>query len=123
MLVNELRKPCDLVKIDPPECIEVKGLFNGKKKTSTEILFILIYRNILGTSPRICIKPVSIDRVVSKYIKQFGAWEPGLVNSILKMVQRFPGAMFLGMTHTSCQTNFMDVQSNFLKMDFDLLRD
>ena len=49
----------------------------------------------LGITPRICIKP---SVLLSRYIKQHGSWEPQLVNNILKMVQRFPEATFLGLT-------------------------
>ena len=75
----------------------------------------VIYIPYLGITPRICIKPASIDKIVSKYIKIYGAWEPKYVNSVLKMVQRFPEATFLGWKFPKipkCQPIFLDVGSN-----------
>ena len=53
---------------------------------------------------RICIKPASVDRFVSMNIRSYGAWEPNFVNCVLKIVQRFPEATFLGFSH-----NFTDL--------------
>ena len=50
----------------------------------------------LDITTSICIKPASIDKFVSFNIRENGAWEPNFVNSVLKIVQRFPEATFLG---------------------------
>ena len=42
MLVQELTKPSDFVKISPPECVETKGLFNGISKINFPPLKLLI---------------------------------------------------------------------------------
>ena len=61
---------------------------------------------------KICIKPLSIDRIVSQHIRKFGAWEPKLVNSVLKMVQRFPEATFLGWSNKLLDLNFLSFHPN-----------
>ena len=94
MLLQELRQPSEFVNIEPPECVKTRGLMNGKKV----VLNAIYLSSYLGLTSKICIKPMSIDRIVSKYIRKFGAWEPKLVNSVLKMVQKFPEATFLGWT-------------------------
>ena len=94
MLLQELSQPSDFVKIDSPECIETRGLINGENAFAC---FSTPFIN-LGTTPWICIKPLSVDTIVSNHIRIYGAWEPKYVNSVLKMVQRFPEATFLGST-------------------------
>ena len=49
-----------------------------------------------GLTARICIKPYSLDKVVSNSIRKFGAWELNYVNTIIKMIEKFPKATFLG---------------------------
>ena len=44
----------------------------------------------------ICIKPISTDIHVSGSIKRDGAWELQTVNNVIKAMQRFPNATFLG---------------------------
>ena len=94
MLLQELSHLNDFVKVDPPECIETKGLMNGENMFYLKCPINL--SSHLGLTATICIKPTSIDRIISKSIKEFGAWEPKYVNSILKMAERFPDATFLG---------------------------
>ena len=51
----------------------------------------------LGIRTRICIKPASVDKWVSSHIRKSGAHSPKMVNTVLKMVQLFPEATFLGL--------------------------
>ena len=56
------------------------------------------FSSYLGITTRICIKPASVDKWVSSHIRNTGGHSIRSVNSILKMVQRFPEATFLGLT-------------------------
>ena len=44
MLLQELKNPSDFMKIDPPECVETKGLLNGENVFEKLQKFILIFR-------------------------------------------------------------------------------
>ena len=57
---------------------------------------ICIDSSYLDISVKICIKPVSSDVHVSGSIKREGAWELQTVNNVIKAMQRFPNATFLG---------------------------
>lgn len=51
----------------------------------------------------ICIKPLEVgkdnsDQVISRVIKDTGAWEAGHVNNVIRAVNNYPDATFLGMT-------------------------
>ena len=55
----------------------------------------------VGVSTIICIKPYEdghnlTDQVISKSIKDSGAWEGGIVNSVIRALEKFPDATFLG---------------------------
>ena len=57
-----------------------------------------------GISTIICIKPFEKghnqeDLVISKAIKKTGAWEKDIVNNVIRAVNKFPDATFLGMTY------------------------
>ena len=43
-----------------------------------------------------CIKPLSIDITISGGIESQGAWEYNLVNNVVKAMDKFKDASFLG---------------------------
>ena len=50
----------------------------------------------------ICIKPLEVgkensDQIISRSIKNTGAWEAEIVNNVIRALNNFPGATFLGM--------------------------
>ena len=45
---------------------------------------------------KICIKPIQSDVHVSGSIKREGAWELETVNNVIRAMQSFPNATFLG---------------------------
>ena len=58
---------------------------------------------LAGISTIICIKPseeglseTSVDVVISKSIKETGAYEEHIVNNVIWAMNRFPEATFLG---------------------------
>ena len=58
--------------------------------------------NIADVTTIICIKPLEVgkdnsDQVISRVIKDTGAWEAGIVNNVIRALNIFPGATFLGM--------------------------
>ena len=89
MLLQELIQPNDFVKIGPPECVKIE--YNGKHGFVPLVPWI----SYLGVTPRICLKP---SVLLTKYVKKTGSWDPINVNSILRLVQKFPEATFLGST-------------------------
>ena len=59
--------------------------------------------NIADVTTIICIKPLEVgkdnsDQVISRVIKDTGAWEAGHVNNVIRAVNNYPDATFLGMT-------------------------
>ena len=49
-----------------------------------------------------CIKPLDIDNTISGGIEKEGAWEFSLVNNVVKVMDKFPEATFLGIYTLSC---------------------
>ena len=69
-----------------------------------EILYVYMIFNFKGISTIICIKPFETghnqeDPIISKEIKDSGAWEKDIVNNVVRAVKKFPDATFLGMTY------------------------
>ena len=59
--------------------------------------------DIVDVTTIICIKPLEVskdnsDQVISRVIKDTGAWEAGHVNNVIRAVNNYPDATFLGMT-------------------------
>ena len=102
MLIQELSQPSDFVKINPPECVEID--YNGEHVFCS--ICHLDLSSYLGVTPRICIKP---SVLLSRHIKKDGSWEPDNVNTILKVVQRFPEATFLGLTFTPFYIDLLNI--------------
>ena len=62
--------------------------------------------NIADVTTIICIKPLEVgkdnsDQVISRVIKDTGAWEAGHVNNVIRAVNNYPDATFLGMTFSA----------------------
>ena len=59
--------------------------------------------NIADVTTIICIRPLEVgkdnsDQVISRVIKDTGAWEAGHVNNVIRAVNNYPDATFLGMS-------------------------
>ena len=59
--------------------------------------------DIVDVTTIICIKPLEVskdnsDQVISRVIKDTGAWEAGHVNNVIRAVNNYPDATFLGMS-------------------------
>ena len=57
--------------------------------------------NIADVTTIICIRPLEVgkdnsDQVISRVIKDTGAWEAPIVNNVIRGLNNFPGATFLG---------------------------
>ena len=90
-----------LVEVEPEECVRTKQFEGGEKEGATLLILNVILPT--GVSTIVCIKPTESgdsqnlsDNVISKSIRDTGAWEGFNVNNVVRAVNRFPEATFLG---------------------------
>merc|ERR1719483_1176814 len=74
MKLNELTSLGQFVRIEPPECMQMKPFAE--------------------VSAKICIKPIKKDRWISGSIKQHGAWEYEIVQNVLQVLSKFKMQLF-----------------------------
>ena len=91
--MNELRQSYEFESIEPEECLQSRPFINGAG-VGVNVLMIMSQHSDLTV--KICIKPIQSDVHVSGSIKREGAWELETVNNVIRAMQSFPDATFLG---------------------------
>ena len=93
MIKNKLRQSYEFESIEPEECLQSRPFINGAG-VGVNVLMIMSQHSDLTVT--ICIKPIQSDVHVSGSIKREGAWELETVNNVIRAMQSFPDATFLG---------------------------
>ena len=59
-----------------------------------------------------CIKPLEVDITISGGIESQGAWEYNMVNTVVKAMDKFKDATFLGRKLNILQKVYMNAKSS-----------